>query len=71
MEDSKPAPAIPSGVSQTLIQNSTVHYSTVHYIPLTHLDAAGVVPREEEVALDVECHTVDVVAVSSQLLKDK
>ena len=66
VEDSKPAPAIPSGVSQTLIQYSTVQYSTVQYG--TDLDAAGVVPGEEEVALDVECDAVDVVAVPSQLL---
>ena len=35
---------------------------------LPDLDAAGVVPGEEEVALNVECDAVDVVAVSSQLL---
>ena len=72
MEDSKPAPAIPSGVSQTLIQNSTVHYSTLQYSTVqycTDLDAAGVVSGEEEVALDVECDAVDMVAVSSQLLR--
>ena len=50
-------------------QYSTVQYSTVQYS--TDLDAAGVVSGEEEVTLDVECDAVDVVAVSSQLLKDK
>ena len=69
VDESKPAPAIPSGVSQTLIHYITVHYNTVHYSK--HLDATGVVSGEEEVALDVECDAVDVVAVPSQLLKDK
>ena len=53
-------------------QYNTVQYSTLQYSAVqTDLDAAGVVSGEEEVALDVECDAVDVVAVSSQLLKDK